>query len=89
MKRVKMKTTMAGPDGCAAPNQEIAVDDAMAEALVKGGYADYVPEKATKPLPVPAEPEPMIETADIRPVETAETAVVRPAVQKHVKSGRR
>jgi len=40
--RVRMKTTMAGPQGCARPGDEREFDQATGEALVRGGYAELL-----------------------------------------------
>lgn len=40
--RIKMKSTMAGPDGNASPGQVIDVPDTEARALLAGGYAEAV-----------------------------------------------
>ena len=40
--RIKMLTTMAGPDGSANAGQVIDMDDERAVALLEGGYAEAV-----------------------------------------------
>ena len=54
MKRIKMLTLAAGPDGAMYPGKTYPVDDKAAAALVDGGFADYAEpprlEKATRPL---------------------------------------
>lgn len=39
---VRMKTTMAGPDGCASPGQIIDPSEEEARTLVAGGYAEAI-----------------------------------------------
>lgn len=41
MKKIVMKTLLAGPDGALAPGQEVSMPDERADSLVKGGYAQY------------------------------------------------
>lgn len=50
MRKVRINSLMAGPDGCFRPGAEITVSEEKAEALVTGGYAEYLdqPEKAPK-----------------------------------------
>lgn len=80
--RVKMRTIMAGPRGCARPGQTIEVDQATGEALVGGGYAELiagtmpVPIRRTKPVPerLIAPPPPQKTAAPIA-AEPAATAV--------------
>ena len=58
--RVRMITTMAGPDVSALAGQEVELDNETAVPLIKGGYAQPVkapietaaieqPEKAARP----------------------------------------
>ncbi len=41
MRQIKLKTTMAGPEGCFYPGQIISVEDDLAGVLVAGGYGEY------------------------------------------------
>lgn len=70
--RVKLITRMAGPGGVAHPGQIINVDDAIAAALVAGGYAE-VEAKAKAEAEVEAPPpEPgAVEVATVSPPERA------------------
>lgn len=45
MQKVKMKTLDAGPNGVRIPGQVVDVDAKEAQALVDGGYAEYVEKK--------------------------------------------
>ncbi len=47
MIRVRMKTTMAGPNGTASPNGTVLVPEQEATDLVAGGYAEYVDSPPT------------------------------------------
>ena len=53
--RVKLLTTMAGPDGCFGPGSTADLPEGQARALVAFGYAEPVdpmppaPETATRP----------------------------------------
>ena len=52
--RIRMLTTMAGPDGSARPGQVLDMDKERAVALLEGGYAETVktkPETATAKAP--------------------------------------
>jgi len=40
--RIKMKTTMAGPEGVASADAVTDVDPRRADALIEGGYAEPV-----------------------------------------------
>jgi hypothetical protein len=60
--RVRMKVTMAGPDGCARMGEVVEVPAAQAMAMVEAGYAD--------PVTMPA-PAPLVETAAIEPPSNA------------------
>lgn len=54
MKRIKMHTLSAGPDGVMEIGKVYSVDDKTAATLVKGGFARYVDppaRQATKPQP--------------------------------------
>lgn len=60
MMRIRLKTTMAGPSGVYQPNEVADFDDALALALLEGGYAERVesamvaaPETAVLPQPQP------------------------------------
>jgi hypothetical protein len=46
MPKVILKTLMAGPNGVYNEGQTVEFDKAQAEALVMGGYAEYVDPKA-------------------------------------------
>lgn len=41
MKKVIMKTNYAGPSGTCSPRKSTILEDNEADALVKGGYAEY------------------------------------------------
>ncbi len=62
LRKIRMKTTSAGPNGCYAPGQEVVVDEERAGLLVSGGYAEY--------MDTPAK-EPVIEAATAEPPENA------------------
>lgn len=60
MMRIRLKTTMAGPAGVYQPDEVADFDDALALALLEGGYAERVesamvaaPETAVLPPPSP------------------------------------
>lgn len=42
MKKIMMKTLVAGPEGSYSPGQTVALPEKEAEELVDGGYAQYV-----------------------------------------------
>lgn len=42
LRKVRMRTQSAGPEGVAAPGQIVIVDDLRAKALVDGGFGEYV-----------------------------------------------
>ena len=42
MKKIVMKTLVAGPEGSYSPGQVVSLPDEQAEELVAGGYAQYV-----------------------------------------------
>lgn len=48
MKKVKMITKYAGPNGTCAPGKTIDVENKEAKALVDGGYATYVDQPKEK-----------------------------------------
>jgi hypothetical protein len=56
MKRVRMRTLGAGPEGVTPAGMVIRVSDELAERLVAGGWGEIV-EDAAEPEPQP-EPEP-------------------------------
>jgi hypothetical protein len=60
MRKIKLKTIMAGPGGCFDPGQIISVEDDLAYSLIAGGYAEYVDQAEQK-----------YETAAIEPQEKA------------------
>jgi hypothetical protein len=45
MRKIKMLTTAAGPDGCHAAGETYPEDDAKAKELVEGKYAVYAEPK--------------------------------------------
>lgn len=67
--KVRMKTTMAGPDGGASAGSVVDLAPATAERLVHGGYAVYV-------VDVPAKREKPVEEVAVQP-EPPETAMTR------------
>lgn len=83
MTSVRMLTTLAGPDGVVQAGQRIALDDALAAALVEGGYAvlvitlDAPPAIAEAAQPDETEGAGEVETTDL-PIGKAETATARP-----------
>jgi hypothetical protein len=42
MRRIKMKTISAGPDGAMEAGKVYPVSNEIAQSLVNGGYAEYV-----------------------------------------------
>jgi hypothetical protein len=62
--KVKMITTMAGPDGGAMPKQTIEVDPAKAKELVEGGFATYVDQPQAEKSTAPATPLTMAEIVE-------------------------
>ena len=42
MKTIRMKTTMAGPEGTAVSGATVTVSDELADALIRGGYAELM-----------------------------------------------
>ena len=82
MKRIKLHTSLAGPDGCLAPGEH-EVSDELAKALVEAGSAKILEDE---PEPVPEkkpEPEKELETADDKQEKREE------AVQPRARRGRR
>jgi len=71
MKKVKLLTTMAGPEGCFVPGQVIDVDEKKAKELISGGYAEAVEEKTVKPA-----------EAEAAAIEPPEKAVKKPPRRK-------
>lgn len=55
--RIKMITTMAGPDGVRQAGKVYEVENELAATLLKGGFAEPVPERK--------------QTAEIKPKERA------------------
>ncbi|OAN53890.1 hypothetical protein A6A04_13440 [Paramagnetospirillum marisnigri] len=57
--KIRLKTTMAGPDGSFQPGQIVDFERGRAYALIEGGYAEQIggeepvsePEVATLPQP--------------------------------------
>lgn len=62
-----MKTTAAGPGGTYPQGQTVIVKKELAAAFVHGGYAEYVGEPFSAPVPLIIEPE----IATIEPPERA------------------
>ncbi len=62
--KIRMKALMCGPSGTAAPGDVIDRPQQEAEALVKGGFAEPVPEPVTYQT---AEAPPAPERAEIAP----------------------
>jgi len=71
MKRVKMRTSAAGPGVSLRANEVALVDDTLAAALVEGGYAELVADEEPASIETP-----IIETASVEPA--AETATAQP-----------
>ncbi len=44
LRKVRMRTQSAGPEGVAAPGQVVIVDDLRAKAIVDGGFGEYADE---------------------------------------------
>jgi len=65
MKRVRMRTLGAGPEGVTPAGMVIRVSDELAERLVAGGWAEIVGD-AAEPEPQP-EPEPEPEQPPAKP----------------------
>jgi hypothetical protein len=57
MRKIKLKTIMAGPEGCFDPGQIISVEDKLACSLVVVGYAEYVDQAEQKYETVVIEPQ--------------------------------
>ena len=66
--QVRMKTMMAGPDGCAASGQIITLSAEEAAQLIAGNYAETVDEADAKALPKAAAVEEAIAEAKERAV---------------------
>jgi hypothetical protein len=58
MKRVKMLTLSAGPNGVIPVGQIVEVDDKEAKELVEGGYAEAVEEPNHQEEEKPADEQP-------------------------------
>lgn len=90
MRSIKMKTTLAGPNGNMICDETHVVDDAFAESLVKGHYAEYTkavvaaPEKAVtapkeKAVVAPAEvPEKQVQAKPVAPAANTIGSVKAP-----------
>lgn len=74
MAKIQMKTILAGPAFSADPGQIVDCDEALAVALVAGGYAARLDAPLTRPAP--ARPMAPVETA-IAP-GAPETAMLAP-----------
>ncbi len=78
MKRVKLRTIMAGPKRTVAPGDIIEVTDAEAKSLIMHGFASEV-EKVKEPeLELEEEPVPESTSAPVEPETTS-----KPAVRKY------
>lgn len=62
--KIRMKTLMCGPSGTAMPGEVIDRPLQEAEALVKGGFAEPMPEPTTYET---AEASPAPESAEVMP----------------------
>ncbi len=71
--RVRMKTQYAGPGGSAGPGSTIDLEDAEANGLIAGGYAEAVPAEPQLPLEPVAAEEHAAELATAAPAETAQS----------------
>jgi len=67
MKRVRMRTLGAGPEGVTPAGMVIRVSDELAERLVAGGWAEIVGD-ATEPKAAP-EPQPEPEPEEEQPAK--------------------
>ncbi len=75
MKKIKIRTIMAGPKGVRVPGDIFEVSDAEARRWIKAGYASEVEEE---PEPEPKE-EPVPESTSVEPPEnTSKPAVSKP-----------
>lgn len=48
--RLRLKTRMAGPDGCYAPGDVVEADGEEAAQLLAGDYAERLPEETPAPV---------------------------------------
>lgn len=76
--RIRMKTTMAGPEGVRQAGQEYDVAADLAAQLVDGGYAELIAEPAAAKSPVPEDLTSEVE-ADKTPDPENEAPVVETA----------
>jgi len=65
MKKVRLRTLMAGPEGCHPSGSVISLEDAQADELVSAGYAEYVEE-----------PKPSQDVIEVAVVEAPEKAIL-------------
>lgn len=81
MKKVKLNSRMAGPEGNYPPGSVLSVQDKIADQLIEGGYAVFIepvevpaeaPEVMKKPEP---EPEPIPAEKPKRPKPLKKKAV--------------
>jgi len=79
--RIRMRTTMAGPDGVVLVGKEVELPKKKAEGLIEAGYAEQVVE-APAPKKEEAKKPEAKETATAEP---AENAMAPPARRRRVK----
>lgn len=66
--KVKLKTILAGPDGCKQPGAILEVDEKIGQHMLDNGYADMAEEPKEKDV----KKAPVIEVAVAKPkMETA------------------
>lgn len=81
MKKVIMRTLYAGPCGNCHPEREIDLQDAEADGLVNGGYAEYA-SVASSHAAAYAEDEATATVAETSMTEQLETADAGPQRRK-------
>ena len=88
MKRVKLRTIMAGPKGVKVPGDVFEVSDAEARRWIKAGYASEVePEKE---IELELKEEPVPESTSVEPPEnTSKPAAVKARTSRGKKSKRK
>ncbi len=75
---VKLKTTMAGPDGAWAAGAVVEFERATAETLIDAGYAEAVGAAAKETDETPANAE-AAKPAAAKPEKPAKPAAAKPA----------
>lgn len=86
MRKVRMKTLAAGPDGCLQKGQVYELDDNKAANFVGAGFAEYMDSPPVEPPKGPAPESAMIDEMEEAAVQAA-PAPRKKAARKKVNRG--